>query len=141
MVPITSAGNKSGVNWIRLYFASISCARVLIASVFANPGTPSRRMCPSDNKPINNDSTKCFCPTIVWSMPAIKFVTNALCLSIFSFKARISIASAIVFYYLVILIFPIYKRGRKVTAIYEARQLIFIKKLYVGVIFVYGMLI
>ena len=41
---MTSAGNKSGVNWMRLNLALIAFAKVLIAKVFANPGTPSSKI-------------------------------------------------------------------------------------------------
>ena len=106
IVPITSAGSKSGVNCTRLNFPSINDAKVFMANVFAKPGTPSNNTCPSLNNPINSDSTKCFCPTITWSIPVIKFVTKALCFSIRSFNSRISIASAIS----VLFVYKLYSR-------------------------------
>ena len=51
------AGNKSGVNWIRLKDPWMAFAKVLMANVFANPGTPSSNICPCPNNPINNLST------------------------------------------------------------------------------------
>ena len=35
-------------------------ANVLIANVLAKPGTPSKRMCPFDNKPMSKRSVMCF---------------------------------------------------------------------------------
>ena len=39
-VPTTSAGRRSGVNWILLKSALIQSDKVFTASVLANPGTP-----------------------------------------------------------------------------------------------------
>ena len=60
IVPITSAGSRSGVNCILLNLPSIRFDSVLMASVFARPGTPSRSMWPSLSRPISSDSTRCF---------------------------------------------------------------------------------
>ena len=92
---MTSAGNKSGVNCMRLYLASMSCANVFMASVFANPGTPSSKMCPSLSNPMSSESMRCFCPTITLSIPIVRLFTNALCCSILTLISRISIASDI----------------------------------------------
>ena len=51
-VPMMSAGNKSGVNWIRLKLASVALAKVRILSVLARPGTPSISTWPLARRPI-----------------------------------------------------------------------------------------
>ena len=96
-VPITSAGNRSGVNCMRLNSVLTSCARVLMARVFANPGTPSSNICPSLSRPISRLSTKCFCPTMTPSMPRLMLVIKALCCSIRMFSSLMSITSAMIF--------------------------------------------
>ena len=106
---MTSAGKRSGVNCILLYLESISSDKVLIAKVFAKPGTPSSKICPSLNKPIRRESIKCFCPTITWFIPIVKFVINELCCSIRALSSRISIASAICKYFSLRLSLLIYK--------------------------------
>ena len=60
MVPSKSAGSKSGVNWTLLKSTFITFDKVLIARVFASPGTPSRSMCPLERSPIRRLSTICF---------------------------------------------------------------------------------
>ena len=45
-VPVMSDGIRSGVNWMRLNESSRVRARLEIISVFARPGTPTRRQCP-----------------------------------------------------------------------------------------------
>ena len=51
MVPITSAGRRSGVNWMRENEALMISASVRTASVLASPGTPSSRMWPPVSMP------------------------------------------------------------------------------------------
>src|SRR5258706_4456832 len=63
MVPITSAGSRWGVNWMREKLACRISARVRTASVLASPGTPSRRMCPPVSSPISSRSTIACWPT------------------------------------------------------------------------------
>ena len=101
IVPITSAGSKSGVNWMRLNLASISDDKVLIANVFAKPGTPSKSTWPFANNAINNESTKCFWPTMVWSIPRVIKLTNPLLLEIKSFNSLILTDSLITFVYFI----------------------------------------
>ena len=43
MVPVMSAGSRSGVNWMRENVALSVYDSVLTVSVFASPGTPSIR--------------------------------------------------------------------------------------------------
>ena len=90
MVPIKSAGNKSGVNCIRLNLASIQVAKVLMANVLANPGTPSNKICPLLSKPINKRSTMWLCPTITLFISEVNTSTNALSRCIRSFNSLMS---------------------------------------------------
>ena len=64
MVPMTSAGSRSGVNWMRENEAWMISARVRTASVLASPGTPSSRMWPPVSRPTSSRSTMASCPTI-----------------------------------------------------------------------------
>ena len=95
-VPTTSAGSKSGVNWTLLYFAETRLARVLIANVFARPGTPSRSTCPLQRRAINNESTRCFCPTILRSMPVRIMLTKLLLEAMRSLSSRMFTVSSII---------------------------------------------
>ena len=52
IVPTTSAGSKSGVNCILENSPCTASDSVLIAKVFASPGTPSNRICPFPNNPM-----------------------------------------------------------------------------------------
>ena len=63
-VPTLSEGTRSGVNWIREKVPPTTRARVWAASVFATPGTPSRRQCPSAIRAVSRRSTSRSCPTI-----------------------------------------------------------------------------
>src|SRR5438132_1461957 len=63
MVPITSAGSRSGVNWIRENAMRRHSATVRTASVLASPGTPSSRTCPPVSKPMSRRSTIRSCAT------------------------------------------------------------------------------
>src|SRR3972149_3650543 len=65
-VPIKSAGTRSGVNWMRLNSPPIASASVLMAIVFASPGTPSTRMCPRASSATTNRSNRWSCPTITF---------------------------------------------------------------------------
>src|SRR6476646_7969675 len=64
MVPIRSAGRRSGVNWIREKLALMIWERVRTARVLARPGTPSSRMWPPVSIPTSRRSTMASCPTI-----------------------------------------------------------------------------
>ena len=46
IVPVRSEGSMSGVNWTRRNSNPIARAVAFASSVFATPGTPSRRTCP-----------------------------------------------------------------------------------------------
>src|ERR1043166_7326234 len=63
MVPTTSAGSRSGVNWMREKLMRRHSATVRTASVFARPGTPPSRMCPPVSSPIISRSTMTSWPT------------------------------------------------------------------------------
>src|SRR6266508_1104440 len=80
MVPITSAGSRSGVNWMREKLILRHSATVFTASVFASPGTPSSRMWPPVRRPISSRST-------MTSWPTTRFATSRvmLCASTASF--------------------------------------------------------
>ena len=95
IVPTRSAGRRSGVNWILLNFASIIDASDLIASVFASPGTPSRRMWPFASSPIIRLSVRCFCPMITLFISILTMSTKELSFSIFSFKILMSAVCSI----------------------------------------------
>ena len=45
LVPVMSAGMRSGVNWMRENSQPSTCASVRTSSVFATPGTPSISAC------------------------------------------------------------------------------------------------
>ena len=62
-VPVTSAGRRSGVNWMRWNDASIAPASVFASRVLARPGTPSSRTCPRMRSAITRRSTTASCPT------------------------------------------------------------------------------
>ena len=73
--PTTSAGNRSGVNWMRLKSTCRISATVLISSVFAKPGTPVTRTWPPPNRAISNSS-------IIDSWPMITFFISATIFSL-----------------------------------------------------------
>src|SRR5688572_7477113 len=62
-VPTTSAGSRSGVNWIREKVVLIVSASVRTVSVFASPGTPSRSTCPPVSRLMSSRSTMYSWPT------------------------------------------------------------------------------
>jgi hypothetical protein len=64
LVPIRSAGRRSGVNWMREKLAWMISERVRTARVLARPGTPSSRMWPPVSIPTSSRSTMASCPTI-----------------------------------------------------------------------------
>ena len=53
--PVISVGNRSGVNWIRLNFASKDFAKDFATFVFPVPGTSSKSTCPSANNAVKRD--------------------------------------------------------------------------------------
>src|SRR5881296_3033457 len=63
MVPITSAGSRSGVNWIRENAMRRHSATVRTAKVLASPGTPSSSTCPPVSSPMSRRSTISSCAT------------------------------------------------------------------------------
>ena len=67
-VPITSAGNRSGVNWMRWKLSRSPCANVRTASVLARPGTPSSRTCPAVKRPMSRRSTMPRWPMMTFSI-------------------------------------------------------------------------
>ena len=78
VVPVRSAGNRSGVNWIRLNWAATILASVATVRVLASPGTPSRRMWPLHNSPIRIRSTMARWPTMTRSISRKMRSTTAL---------------------------------------------------------------
>jgi len=70
VVPTTSAGMRSGVNWMRRNGAPSSAANVRTNSVLAVPGTPSIRMCPFPRSAIRNAYDVRSLPTITRSTPS-----------------------------------------------------------------------
>src|SRR5215475_10396050 len=63
-VPTTSAGTRSGVNWIRANDPPVTLAMVSTASVLATPGTPSSRQWPRARSATNIRSIILSWPTI-----------------------------------------------------------------------------
>ncbi|CAI8252221.1 MAG: Uncharacterised protein [Flavobacteriaceae bacterium] len=94
-VPTTSAGNRSGVNCTLLKLPFTALDSVLMASVFAKPGTPSNKMWPWPRSPISNRSIMCFWPTITLFISMVRISTKALSFSILSFNAPISVGDAV----------------------------------------------
>src|ERR1035437_8202266 len=68
-VPIRSAGTRSGVNWMRLNSPPIAPASVLMAMVFASPGTPSTSRWPRARSATASRSRR-------WSWPSMTFFTS-----------------------------------------------------------------
>jgi hypothetical protein len=62
-VPTTSAGSRSGVNWMRWKVVRMVSASVRTVSVLASPGTPSSSTCPPVSRPMSSRSTMYSCPT------------------------------------------------------------------------------
>src|SRR5882724_461488 len=62
LVPRTSPGIRSGVNWMRPNFSERAAAKVRASRVLATPGTPSSRTCPSDSRLTSNNSMAASCP-------------------------------------------------------------------------------
>src|SRR5262245_25036702 len=63
-VPVSSDGIRSGVNWMRLNASDNVLASVLIMSVLASPGTPSRMQWPRLKSAISNSSMTVSWPTM-----------------------------------------------------------------------------
>src|SRR2546425_6159443 len=90
IVPITSAGSRSGVNWIRENAIRRHSATVRTARVFARPGTPSRRMCPPVSSPTSKRSTISSCPTTRFATSRVIVCASAASLD---FTARVVISA------------------------------------------------
>ena len=69
-VPVMSEGMRSGVNWMREKLSDSVRASVLIISVLASPGTPSRMQCPRHKSTVSRSSITASCPTMVggWAL-------------------------------------------------------------------------
>ena len=65
-VPMTSAGTRSEVNWMRWNWPPMAWASVLMAIVLASPGTPSTSRCPRASSATSMRSSSPSCPTIVF---------------------------------------------------------------------------
>ena len=68
VVPSTSLGMRSGVNWMRLKRVSMSRAMSRANNVLATPGTPSMSTWPSARMAVSTRSTVASCPTMTWLM-------------------------------------------------------------------------
>ncbi len=68
-VPTTSAGSRSGVNWMRENSAATVLQMVLTVSVLARPGTPSSSTWPPVSKPMSTRWT-------ISSWPTMTFLTS-----------------------------------------------------------------
>ena len=64
LVPITSAGIRSGVNWMRLNLRFSAEASVRIRAVLPSPGTPSSNACPPTKRQVSTPSMISSCPTM-----------------------------------------------------------------------------
>ena len=53
LVPVMSAGIRSGVNWMRLKVQSMTSAIVRTSIVLPSPGTPSSRTCEFASRPVS----------------------------------------------------------------------------------------
>src|SRR6185437_2427944 len=63
LVPSTSPGMRSGVNWMRPKSSARPAAKACVSSVFAVPGTPSMRTWPPTRRLVSMKSTASSCPT------------------------------------------------------------------------------
>ena len=63
LVPSTSPGIRSGVNWMRPNLSDMAAAKARTSSVLAVPGTPSSSTCPSENRLTSSRSSASSCPT------------------------------------------------------------------------------
>ena len=63
VVPVTSAGIRSGVNCTRLNLRCSACDSERMSSVLPRPGTPSSRQCPPANRHTRTPSTVSLWPT------------------------------------------------------------------------------
>ena len=62
-MPVTSAGIRSGVNWMRLKSSPKARASVCTINVLAVPGNPVTKQWPPINTAISNSSRTCSWPT------------------------------------------------------------------------------
>src|ERR1700731_4040993 len=67
LVPSTSPGIRSGVNWMRPNCSARPAAKAWVSSVLAVPGTPSSRMCPPTSRLVSISSM-----TSSWPPPAFR---------------------------------------------------------------------
>src|SRR5580693_3301660 len=63
LVPITSPGIRSGVNWMRPNCSASPPANARVIKVLAVPGTPSSRMWPPTRRLVSRRSMTSSCPT------------------------------------------------------------------------------
>src|SRR5262249_26675383 len=73
-VPVMSEGIRSGVNWMRLKASDSDRDSVLIISVLASPGTPSRMQWPRLKRAMSSSS-------MTWSWPTMTRLSCCLMLS------------------------------------------------------------
>jgi hypothetical protein len=72
LVPVMSAGMRSGVNWMREKGRLNVRPRVRTSSVLPRPGTPSSSTCPSAKSAISVSMTMRCWPTMVLPIPALR---------------------------------------------------------------------
>ena len=76
LVPMMSAGIRSGVNWMRENVASMHSASVRTSIVLPRPGTPSRSACPPARSVVMTPSTISSWPTIILAISVRRRVTS-----------------------------------------------------------------
>src|SRR5512133_493921 len=82
LVPRTSPGIRSGVNWIRLNPIPSAVAKARASSVLATPGTPSTSTCPSESSATSRRSRALSWPTTtLWISARSRSVTSRITVS------------------------------------------------------------
>ena len=79
LVPVRSAGSRSGVNCTRLSLRPSAWATVVSVRVLARPGTPSSNTWPPVSRPMRIRSTICFWPTM--TLPTSRLTSSTKPLS------------------------------------------------------------
>src|SRR5579883_1980090 len=92
-MPITSAGMRSGVNWMRLTVQSSERPIAFASVVLPKPGTSSSRMCPSHSNATSTSSTTVSLPTITRRTFSITAVASREMRSMAISVVSISLAS------------------------------------------------
>src|SRR5690606_24442916 len=82
-LPVTSDGNRSGVNWMRECVPSIEAPSALARLVLPVPGASSRSTCPSANSAVRTrrmtwSLPRTACPMLFWMVPKVS-ANHAAC--------------------------------------------------------------